>query len=118
MPEQAGRKDDTGKLRVDLIPVRPLLDLAQVYTIGAAKYGDRNWEAGIAWSRIYGAMLRHAFRFWSGQDIDEEDGQKTLASVAWCALTLLEYARTHPELDDRPVPAPYADVVEGDFREV
>lgn len=104
-PDRIGIKHDSDKVRLDLIPVHPLLALGRVYTIGARKYADRDWEAGISYSRIYAAMLRHALAFWSGEDLDREDGQQHLASVAWCAFALMEYQHkfgpaTH--LDDRP----------------
>lgn len=103
LPERdGGRKDDGGKLRFDLLPIGPLCELARVYTIGAGKYEDRNWEKGIAYNRVYAAMLRHATAWWGGERDDQEDGQHHLASVAWCALALMEYERTHPELDNRP----------------
>ena len=96
-----GLKHDTGKARFDLFPVKPLFKVAEVYTIGAKKYDDRNWERGIKWGRIFAAMLRHAWNWWRGEKLDPEDGQHHLASVVWCALTLMEYEETHPELDDR-----------------
>lgn len=96
-----GRKDDTSKLRYDLIPTGPMAKVAEVYTIGAKKYSDRNWEKGIQWGRIYAAMQRHSTAFWGGERLDSTDGQHHLASVVWCALALMEYERTHPELDDR-----------------
>lgn len=95
-----GRKDDTGKLRYDLFPAS-LSEVAQVYTLGAAKYSDRNWEKGLKWSRVFSAMMRHGWAWWWGEVTDKVDGQHHLASVAWCALALMEYERTHPELDDR-----------------
>jgi hypothetical protein len=95
------RKDDTGKLRFDLIPIGPLRKLAEVYTIGAKKYSDRNWEKGLSWGRIYAALQRHSTAWWAGEIHDPIDGQHHLASVAWCALALIEYEQTHPELDDR-----------------
>ena len=97
-----GRKDDTGKLRFDLLPVEPLQRLAEVYTIGAKKYEDRNWQKGLVWGRVFAALMRHAWSWWGGERLDVVDGQHHLASVAWCALALIEYERTHPELDDRP----------------
>ncbi len=97
-----GRKDDTGKLRFDLLPVEPLRKLVDVYTRGAVKYEDRNWEEGIIWGRIFAALQRHAWAWWKGEQLDGEDGQHHLASVAWCAFALMEYEMTHPELDDRP----------------
>lgn len=99
----AGVKHDAGKLRFDLLPVEPLRELARVYTIGAAKYADNNWRKGLAWGRVFAALMRHAWAWWGGERNDPVDGQHHLASVAWCALTLIEYERTHPELDDRAV---------------
>lgn len=99
----AGVKHDAGKLRFDLLPVEPLRELARVYTIGATKYADNNWRKGLAWGRVFAAMMRHAWSWWGGERNDPVDGQHHLASVAWCALTLIEYERTHPELDDRVV---------------
>lgn len=96
-----GKKHDTGKPRWDLLPVIPLEKVAEVYTIGAKKYDDRNWELGLKWGRVFRALLSHAFKWWKGEQFDSEDGQHHLASVVWCALALMEYERTHPELDDR-----------------
>lgn len=97
-----GLKQDAGKNRLDLLPVGPLLKVGEVYTIGSKKYDDRNWEKGIAWSRCYGAMLRHIFKWWSGESIDKQDGQHHLASVVFYAFALMEYEDTHAEMDDRP----------------
>ncbi len=97
-----GVKKDSGKLRYDLIPPEGLDALAEVYTIGAAKYADRNWELGIKWGRVYGAMLRHAIRWLAGESYDQVDGQHHLASVAWCALALITYEkRGMSQFDDR-----------------
>lgn len=101
-----GTKHDEGKLRWDLLPVRPLEEVVKVYTIGAKKYEDRNWEKGLRWGRVFRALMSHAWKWWRGEKYDQEDGQHHLASVAWCALALMEYEETHPELDDRPVARP------------
>lgn len=94
-------KDDKGKLRMDLLPVRSLVQVAQVYTYGAEKYAPNNWRKGMAWSRIYAAILRHLFRFWGGEDLDSESGLPHLAHAAFGVLTLLDYGLTHLEYDDR-----------------
>ena len=99
--QDEGRKNDDKKLRFDLIPTTPLSLLAEVYTIGAAKYGDRNWEKGMRWGRVFAALLRHAFEWWAGRRRDPKDGQHHLASVAWCAFTLMEYELTYAKGDDR-----------------
>lgn len=96
-----GRKDDDGKLRYDLIPVAPLREVAKVYTMGAKKYEDRNWEKGLKWGRVYAALQRHAQAWWGGETNCPKDGQHHLSSVVWAAFALMEFERTHPELDDR-----------------
>jgi hypothetical protein len=96
-----GTKYDGGKLRLELLPVRPLLLLADVYTRGAKKYAAENWRLGLSWSRVVGALERHVLAWKAGEQCDPQDGQHHLASVAWCALTLMEYEITHKELDDR-----------------
>lgn len=96
-----GRKDDSDKLRYDLIPAVPLEELVHCYTVGAKKYDDRNWEAGISFGRIFAAMMRHAWAWWRGST-RHEDRMHHLASVAWCAFALMEFERTHPEFDNRP----------------
>lgn len=103
-----GRKNDSGKARFDLIPERALTALAKLYGIGADKYEPRNWERGIAFGRVFAAMMRHAWAWWRGETHDPEDGQHHMSSVAWCAFALQELEQTHPELDDRPPAEPVA----------
>lgn len=95
------RKDDAGKNRYDLIPADALEELARVFTIGANKYGERNWEGGLPYGRVFAAMQRHAWAFWNGEETDPEDGQHHLASVAWGALVLLAYRQRGTGTDDR-----------------
>ena len=101
-----GKKDDSGKLRFDLLPALALEDLARIYTYGAEKYADRNWEKGIKWSRVFAAMMRHAWAFWRGETFDPESKMHHMAHVAWGAFTLLEYMRIRSEFDDRPTRDP------------
>ncbi len=65
-----GRKDDQNKNRVDLLPVDVLQETAKVLTDGAQRYGERNWENGMSWNRPYGALLRHLWAWWSGEEYD------------------------------------------------
>lgn len=99
---EGGRKDDNGKARYDLIPPKPLEELAMLYAQGAAKYGDRNWEKGLRFGRVFAALMRHAWSWWRGERNCPIDGQHHLASVVWCAFALMQLEQTHPELDDRP----------------
>jgi hypothetical protein len=100
-PDTGGEKGS--KLaRFDLIPAGPLWTLAEHYGIGAEKYDDGQWRRGYKWSLSFAAMMRHAWAFWRGEDIDAETGSPHLAAVAWHAFALLEFSTTHPEKDDRP----------------
>jgi len=91
-----GIKYDSGKPRFDLIPADALEEVAKVYSVGANKYGDRNWEKGLSYGRLFGAMMRHAWTWWKGEKNDESNKFKGtsvnhLASVVFCALGLLHY---------------------------
>jgi hypothetical protein len=96
-----GRKDDSGKLRYDLIPCKSLEALVAVYTFGAAKYQDRNWEKGISWCRVFAAIMRHSWAWFRGEDYDPESGIHHMAHAAFGCFALIEYSKTKPELDDR-----------------
>lgn len=96
-----GRKNDFGKARFSLIPVKAMMALAQLFTMGAEKYGDRNWEKGMKFDRLYDAGIRHLLKYWAGEEYDPVDGQHHLIAAAWNALVLYELRETHPEMDDR-----------------
>jgi hypothetical protein len=88
--------------RFDLIPAGPLTTVATHYGIGAQKYEDRNWERGYEFSKTFAALQRHAWAWWNGEDIDPETGSPHMAAVVFHAFAALEFANTHPEMDDRP----------------
>src|SRR5512146_2965093 len=69
--------------RFDLLPVLPLTELAEHFGRGAKKYADRNWERGYKWSLSFAALMRHAWAFWGGEDIDPETGTPHIIAVAW-----------------------------------
>lgn len=97
--ETGGQKGSKPQ-RFDLIPGEALWTLAEVYGRGSEKYEDRNWQRGYAWSLSFAAMMRHAWQFWNGEDMDE-DGLPHLAHAAWHAFALLWFAAHMPQYDDR-----------------
>jgi len=97
-----GKKFDKGKMRTDLIPPEALRHLAQVLDYGAEKYGDRNWENGINYSRLYGATLRHLLAWWEGEDIDPESRFPHLSHALTNLAFLVHHYEQRPEFDDRP----------------
>lgn len=110
--EEPGTKHDAEKLRYDLIPTYPLMMLAAVYTFGAQKYDDRNWEKGISHSRIIAAIERHVQAHKAGNYLDEETALPHLAHAAWGCLALMEYYRTGKGERDLP-PCPFEDSLQG-----
>ena len=70
---EEGRKDDAGKLRMDLIPPEAMLALGKVVTYGAGKYGPNNWR-GVEIERYEAAMLRHYAAWKMGEEFDPESG--------------------------------------------
>lgn len=104
LPDEShqGTKFDGDKPRMDLIPASTLWALATVLTFGAKKYAARNWEKGIAWGRVFAALMRHLWSWWCGESKDKETGYSHLWHAQCCLSFLIEYESTHPELDDRP----------------
>lgn len=97
----AAAKNDHGKPPMGLLPHRPLADIARVLAYGATKYALHNWRAGLPWLRLISAAERHIGAWTDGETHDPESGINHLAHAACSLLFLLEYARTHPEMDDR-----------------
>lgn len=100
--ELGGRKYDKGKIRMELIPPELLEEVGKILTFGANKYSDRNWEAGLEWGRVYGALLRHLTSWWSGEDKDKETNESHLSHAACCLSFLIAYEQRGVGRDDRP----------------
>lgn len=96
-----GRKDDQAKARYDLLPPELLEATAQILTFGAAKYEARNWEKGMSWGRIFGALMRHLWAWWRREAADAESGKSHLWHAACCLAFLVAYEARHIGTDDR-----------------
>lgn len=82
------------KLRWDLLPLQEIEDVVKVYTAGAEKYGDNNWQ-GLenGYQRYKAAMLRHLLEYEKGIDVDSETNCLHLAQVAWNAIAMLYFSK-------------------------
>jgi hypothetical protein len=106
---------DKDKPKFELISPIAMEGLAGILTFGAKKYAAHNWRKGMAWSRALGSLKRHLIEFEKGNDYDYDEncegckekhcldhtGLLHIDQVLCNAMFLSEYARTHPELDDR-----------------
>lgn len=93
--------------RYDMIPAEALAEVAVAYGRGELKYpadadGRQNWEKGYPYRYSFGAMMRHAWRFWRGEDYDPETGVHHLALVVWHCFTMMTFQARGIGTDDRP----------------
>lgn len=96
-----GTKKDEGKIRLDLIPPELLTSVGEILTFGAIKYSERNWEKGMKWGRVYGALMRHLWKWWKGEDLDDETGKSHLWHAGCCIAFLITYEARGVGEDDR-----------------
>jgi len=98
-------KFDATKVRVDLLPIDPMIQIAEVFTFGSKKYFANSYRQGetVVWSRTYGSVLRHLFAFWNGEDTDPESGMSHLAHAGTQLMILMEHAKYNQDKDDRNV---------------
>lgn len=92
---------NAGKLRYDLLPPDAIEELVKIYTMGAAKYADRNWEKGFNWMDCYASLARHLALWQMGEDRDEESDHLHMAHVAWNALAIVTFQLRNVGVDNR-----------------
>lgn len=112
-----GLKFDTDKVRFELLPPELLYATATILTFGAKKYADRNWELGMNWSRVFGALMRHMWCWFGGKgptsknfvfgSTDDETGHSHLWHAACCLAFLIAYEERGTGVDDRPLAETY-----------
>jgi len=100
-----GPANEGDKLRLDILPPHALASMAAALTFGGT---ERGWESGRSFGTHYGAMQRHANKYWGGERFDEEMGIHHLGAVMANAAILLDLdlRYEHTEFDDRPKPIP------------
>lgn len=98
----SGVKHDQDKLRMELVPPELVESVADILTFGAKKYSDRNWEKGMSWGRVYGALMRHLWAWWRCEPADPETGKSHLWHAGCCIAFLIAYEERRAGEDDRP----------------
>ena len=108
-----GKKFDENKVRLDLFPPEFLFAVGDILTFGAKKYEARNWEKGMKWGRVFGALMRHLWAWWGGKlptkenflmgELDVETGKSHLWHAGCCIVFLLTYEARGVGEDDRPI---------------
>lgn len=97
-----GLRYNQGKPRYDLVQADAHEGMVKVLTFGATKYADRNWENGMAWSKVIASMKRHIAAIEKGEDFDPESGLLHADHIQCNAHFLSAYYRIAPQYDDRP----------------
>lgn len=92
----AQRDSADGKLRMSLVPIKPLQSVMKRYLQGAETYGENNWKLGMKHSVLYDSAMRHLMADWVGDDSEDH-----LGAALWNIMCMIEFRETRPELDDR-----------------
>lgn len=93
------RDTDTNKPRYDLIPPEALWRVAMLYTRGAKKYGENNWQKGIPSQQMLASAMRHLEAYRRGETVEDH-----LAAVVWNVLAMMQY-----EAEERDTPIIFRD---------
>jgi len=98
-----GRKFDTDKPQIGLIPSESIFAVARVMTYGAKKYAKDNWlHVPDAEQRYFDAALRHVLQYNTGNKTDEETGENHLAHAICCLMFLLYADETGHAFPTKP----------------
>lgn len=101
-PPAPAKKYDAGKDPWHLAPYDAFRAVVTVLAFGAAKYGPRNWETGMAYSRLFAALQRHLTSWWERDEGDPDTGYSHLWHAGCCVMFLIAYEIRGIGEDDRP----------------
>lgn len=88
---EVGRKFDSEKPKMYLLPPKATLEVSKVLTFGANKYDEQNWRMlENLQNRYTGGALRHIFAHMDGELKDADSGNSHLAHAICCLLFKLE----------------------------
>lgn len=116
--KETNPKDATGapKVSTSLVPEIALIELAQAFRDGAAKYTPFNWRRAPVKATVYvDAMERHLMLYRAGQDEASDSRLSHLTHIMSGCAILLDAALNDTLIDDRhklPDPSRLEDVLE------
>jgi len=92
--EKVGLKDDNNKPRVDLVLPETIIGMAEVLTIGVAKYKANSWQNVVEGEDVhYAALLRHLLAWKMGERFDKETKLSHMKHVLTNAMFLLYHEK-------------------------
>lgn len=98
------KKFDSGKPRTDLLPPHVMLKVSEILGFGAKKYSDYNYREGkgLKFSQMYGATLRHLFKWYEGEDFDEETKKNPIYHAIAELVMIADCIERKRGVDNRP----------------
>lgn len=95
-----------------LIPAPAMLQMAEAFRDGAAKYGAANWRKDpVSASTYINAALRHIVAWYDGEEVAQDSRVHHLGHAAACLAIILDAQLCGTLLNDRPPPAPTGDII-------
>lgn len=76
-----------GKIRFSLVPWGLLRRVAEIFTLGAAKYDDYNWQRGIPISRSIDSFWRHYDKWIREVEDGEDHGAMMIVNIMFMVWT-------------------------------
>jgi hypothetical protein len=95
-------RKNAGKPEISQLDPEFIMELSDLMTISAKKYGKFNWALGQFFCTVLDSMGRHFFKLLKGEDIDEESGRHHVLHIAANCMILYRSFKGNKELlDDR-----------------
>jgi hypothetical protein len=89
-----GKKFDSGKPMMDLVPVEFMIGTAQALTFGVSKYGAHNYREGLFYAKLLAAAYRHLCLELAGARVDQETGLEHW-KLAAAELSMYAFMKAH-----------------------
>jgi len=98
---RGGKKFDTGKADLSMVPLPALEAEAKAFMLGEEKYGRYNYLEGMSAVRLLAAAQRHLSQWLWEKDDDDESGVSHLGHARACLGMVLHLESEGTLIDDR-----------------